>query len=265
MALDFDGSADFAVSLPNVQVGNGTIAGWINADALPASTDRDVICTFFRSIETEQFTTHDKQLYLNSAGILKARIYDGGVKTVASTSAVSTGTWHHVAMTIDGTNFRVWLDGANEGSMSAGASYTGYDTPKFAICGLPAALDDGESTRTRLNGKIAEFCIWDAALTTGEMGALASGAAPVMVRPSSIVGYWPLMLGGERPIGGADELTLTSSPPKSNHPRIIMPSAQVLQFPQPAAPTGRVMSSLAKNGGLAGKGGIAGKGGGLAG
>jgi len=33
----------------------------------------------------------------------------------------------------------------------------------------------------------------------------------------------------------------------------------------PPPPTGRIMSSLAKHGGLAGKGGIAGKGGGLAG
>lgn len=47
--------------------------------------------------------------------------FAGAARTVTGTTTVSTGAWHHAAVTRNGTAFRVWLDGNREATFTLGA------------------------------------------------------------------------------------------------------------------------------------------------
>jgi hypothetical protein len=75
-------------------------------------------------------------------------------------------------------------------------------------------------------GGIAEAAIWSVALTADEVASLASGAAPFMIRPASLVLYAPLI--GREAATEWDyfgpSITLNNSPAiGTDHPRIYRP------------------------------------------
>lgn len=214
MARDFDGVNDYATATGVPQVGNGTIACWIYIRTLPSASDAGIISTFYEEAQTEEFGTHDKQLILGSDGKLYTRIYDGAVKSTTGSTVMATGSWYHVGMTMDGTNLKGWVNGANEGSLAAGASFTGFTNPSLRLCGLTNSLGLAELARERHDGRIADFAIWSVALTAGEFAALAKGVSPLRVRPASLVAYWPLFgVGSAEPdaIGQSGNLVLNGT------------------------------------------------------
>lgn len=75
-------------------------------------------------------------------------------------------------------------------------------------------------------GDIAEAAIWGVALSASEMGLLAQGYAPSLIRPGSLLGYWPLS-GGQSPepdksIHARVPLVLVNNPPSVAHPPFII-------------------------------------------
>lgn len=190
MARNFDGSGDI-IDVPGASNATiGTIAAWIKADTLPPSTERDICWTYYLASESESFGTYDKALFLRSSGIVVAYVYDGATKRVASTSAISTGTWYHIAMTFSNADdFRVWFNGVNEATtVLAGDSFS-YLDPNFRLCGLTNTFDDGETTRSRLDGSIADLHIWTVVLNAEEVTQAMRGA---IVRPHQQILWLPL-------------------------------------------------------------------------
>jgi hypothetical protein len=88
------------------------------------------------------------------------------------------------------------------------------------------------------DGLVAEAAIWNVALTAADVAMLNKGYSPMMVRPSALLAYWPLM--GRYPteldLFGGFPLTLTNSPAQAAHPRIIYPARPQLYVPAAAAP-----------------------------
>jgi len=87
-------------------------------------------------------------------------------------------------------------------------------------------------------GEMAECGLWNAALTTAEIDSLNAGFSPLLIRPGSLVGYWPL--GGAfsdyiDPIG-SNTLSATGDPTAAAHPRIFYPTS-----PQIGVPSGTVV------------------------
>jgi len=77
------------------------------------------------------------------------------------------------------------------------------------------------------NGVIAEAAAYSVYLSAGDIASLAAGFSPSMVRPESLIGYWPL--GGAVSNDYADPfgqhtLTPTNTPTAADHPRIIYPT-----------------------------------------
>lgn len=77
------------------------------------------------------------------------------------------------------------------------------------------------------NGVIAEAAAYSVYLSAGDIASLAAGFSPSMVRPESLIGYWPL--GGSVSNDYADPfgqhtLTPTNTPTAADHPRIIYPT-----------------------------------------
>lgn len=137
----------------------------------------------------------------------------------------SVDTEYHVAGVWTTTTLRtVYVDGV------AGTSNTTSKVPTNLDRMSWGSIYFGSARRIPLEGTLAEAAVWNAALTDAEVAALAQGVSPLLIRPSALVNYPPFRLDDRDLMGG----TLTSSGDPaivSGHPNIIMPSAQILQFP----------------------------------
>jgi len=133
-----------------------SIAAWVNIAALPGSASSIVSMTGASSAI---------KLGLSSSQLRVLR--NDGVALV-STAAPSTGTWHHVAYTWDGTNNNLYVDGV------AVTSTTTHDSGAVtaAFIGATSAAADF------FNGSIDEVRIYDRALTATDVSALAFGQMP---------------------------------------------------------------------------------------
>ena len=99
--------------------------------------------------------------------------------------AMSSNVWHHVAVAGPGAAWLGYIDnvlttginanaiGAATGSTTIGKrTYSGFNNP--------------------WSGSIAHMAMWNVVLTAGEISGLSRGQLPYMVRPKSLVAYWPL-------------------------------------------------------------------------
>lgn len=149
-----------------------------------------------------------------------AQCYDGVAGgTAATTVAATLGAWNHAAGVFTNNSSRsAFLNGANK------VTETTTVTPNVA--GLTTYIGHNAYDANYLNGLLAEVGVWDVALSDDEVAALAKGFCPLLIRPQSLIAYWPLF-GNQSPEPdrwkNRYDLTLTGSPAKADHPRIYYP------------------------------------------
>ncbi len=143
--------------------------------------------------------------------------------------AETTGTWtanvwsHACGVWATGSSRYTYLDGADQGT-NTDACNPGQ-LGRMNVGGIIYGFGDpGQS----FSGRIAEAAIWSAALSNTEVGALAAGYCPLMVRPGDLAAYWPL--GGvfgrcdlDRSKNGYDLIPYIL-PGWADHPPVIYPS-----------------------------------------
>lgn len=155
-----------------------TIATWIRPDVLPAAVGMIVNKAVAGS--------NDGYGLGHTSAKPIVRVGNGGVQSATGATTITTGVWHHLAGTMSGTGasaLRVYLDGNQDGTGSAAAAMP--DTAAdFNIGGFSGNVQ-------MFDGRVAETCLWNVALTAAEILALAKGVSPLLVRPKNIVGYWP--------------------------------------------------------------------------
>lgn len=164
-------------------------------------------------------------LYVNTDGTVRAVTSDfiGGIQhigTAHTTGAVSDGVWAHCAAVFPSTSSRTaYLNGT--ASTAEGTTST-PQAGQLARTYIGAFI----SGSSLADGSIAEAAIWTAALDAAEIASLAAGVSPLMVRPTSLLCYWPLIgqYSPEIELRSRVELTLTNGPTASSHPLIIYPS-----------------------------------------
>lgn len=151
-------------------------------------------------------------LYLNGAA---ASCFVTGQNAAAGN--VSTNTWfHHAGVVASTTSLTSVLNG------SAGSTNTTLTTAS-----TPGSMYVGQGADGAIlswSGDIAEIAIWNVALTAAELTSLAAGISPLLIRPSALVSYMPL-LGRHSPeidLRGNMPLTVTGAT-ASDHPRVFMP------------------------------------------
>jgi Concanavalin A-like lectin/glucanases superfamily len=95
-----------------------------------------------------------------------------GANSATSTASIPAGTYTHVAATYDGTNIRLYINGALD-------STTAATTPgAIASNSLNAFIGAGREAGTAFGGQIDEFAIYRSTLTAGEIQAIyAAGSA----------------------------------------------------------------------------------------
>lgn len=110
---------------------------------------------------------NDRNIFMTGSGQISARIFDGSSKTVTSSAQVAAGTWNHVAITGNGSEFRLYVNGILDKTITAGNAITNYVTPELVL---------GLATRTSNNfaGQIHDVRMLNRAMSETEI-AIASG------------------------------------------------------------------------------------------
>ena len=165
-------------------------------------------------------------LYQSSDGTIVAQTTDASSASSAITSSAATaGVWTHTCAVFASSASRAaYINGGSKGTD------TGDKTPSGINRTILAARYAGVGTKELfLNGDLAEAAIWNVALDDAEVATLAAGVSPLVVRPSGLVAYWPLIgtTSPEIDIRGRTELTLNNTPTQAAHTRIFYPARPV--------------------------------------
>ncbi|RPI83494.1 MAG: LamG domain-containing protein, partial [Planctomycetaceae bacterium] len=97
-------------------------------------------------------------------------------ETVTSTHTFSSGAFHHVAGSYDGTTFRLYVNGAAEGEMALVKTNSFNSAYSWTIGATPSAIRSSGYPRT-WNGVIDEVDIFSRALADSEIQAIYAAGA----------------------------------------------------------------------------------------
>ena len=146
--LDFDGRNDYGQSTAILGgLSNVTLMAWVNLNSAFSSTG--VI------VGQDKF-----QLRIDSNR--KLQVNFNGANYTYNTVALSTSRWYHVAATYDGSNLKLYLNGALATTVSATGAIPG-DATLLTLGKNPAAND------TYFKGKIDEVRVFNTALTAAQV------------------------------------------------------------------------------------------------
>ena len=148
---------------------------------------------------------------------------DGTTGYVDTTGPFTANTWEHYCAVEAASNSRlVYINGGAEGTSSTEKSPDGAD--RVAV-GRTADSTPGDY----MSGTIAEVAIYQltgGAFTAQELGALAAGCSPRMVRSGELVAHWRLRTNTDlADTIGSYDLTAYNTPTTGTHPAIREPGA----------------------------------------
>lgn len=107
--------------------------------------------------------------------------------TATTSSGFTANTWFHgCAVFTSATSRAAYINGGNSGTNATSI------TP-LSIDRIGVGVLDRLTRANFANGLIADVGIWNVALTTSDIAALAAGHPPSKVRPQSLVRYLPLV------------------------------------------------------------------------
>ena len=182
-SLDFDGEADYVEIIDeSAMIANAdqmTLSGWI----YPRGPNADSWTQFdgFFGFRNE----FDADFYLLQLGNYKVegRLRSGdGVFTIATVeNSIISETWHHLALTYDGSNIILYIDGIEAGSTEASGQITNESVP------LTIGRLVFENTNFDLDGQVDEVSIWNLALTEQ---AIQDYMYADLTGEAGLVGYW---------------------------------------------------------------------------
>ena len=168
-SVDFDGIDD-RIELPAVDVnGTGlTLACWFNGNSLNNAP---------RLISKATATAGDAHVFMlgvtQSASVfrLRARIRIGGTATelIAPSGSIAPGEWRHAALTYDGTDMKLYLNGAEV----ATTGLTGAVDQDPAVPVAVGAQPPGAGPNF-LDGRIDDVRIYQRALAPFELAAIVN-------------------------------------------------------------------------------------------
>lgn len=188
MAWDFDGTDDYmeAALGANYDVPK-TLACWFNSDLTNAR--RNLISLASAGAGANESPCLNLQVD-STATIRALTSSTSGSNASLTTATFSLATWHHAAARFAGAASRIaYLDGV------AGTENTTSRATGGALDTLIVGRGSGGTYNSNapFNGRIAEVAVWDVALNTAEIAALAKGYKPSQIRPDKLLWYLPLV------------------------------------------------------------------------
>ena len=174
-----------------------TICAWVKLDPAYADNDARLVSKAVGIMEPD----HTWMLSLTTVGAdrrLRARLKTGGntATLIASSGNLSLGTWHHAAMTYNGSMLRLFLNGSDVGSTAKSGELTAGPAveiwlganPPTAYAPLRGLLDDVRIYNVAL----------DATTIQAVMNETPSGPPPVLQHAAGIDPHdWTIQVQGE--------------------------------------------------------------------
>ncbi|HSN49802.1 MAG TPA: LamG-like jellyroll fold domain-containing protein, partial [Bacteroidales bacterium] len=109
---------------------------------------------------------NDRNLFLESNGHVSARIFDGNSRIMTSSAVISADTWTYIAITGNGSSFKLYINGILDKTISTGTATSDFSTPEFIL---------GQATMTDsyFDGQISEVSSYNYAMTDSEIADLS--------------------------------------------------------------------------------------------
>ncbi len=225
MARSFNGSSDYLrISSTPVTGFPVTIAGWFYATTSGFQRPFTI-----GNGDTNQDERPLASVLLNypGAGNVSGQSWDGTTQALPAASGTFTAnTWTHAAYVNSASNNHViYRDGGNSGSDANNPTVPA--ATDVTVGRVNGSLNAGQY----LAGRAADWGVWDVALTADEIAALARGVSARLIRPQSLVGYYPLIgrTSPEIDLRGGRDLTVTGAT-QAEHPRIYQRSRRRTVF-----------------------------------
>ena len=163
--------------VPN-QVNTRQPFGWRNDDA-PATNFDATFSWDFPDSTIYKAATHR----VNAGSYVRCQIL----------SSPAANVWHHIAVTYDGVNIKIYLNGKLENTVAAAPQSVTHNP---IICWGAYNASTGFDTAF-----IAHGCVWSVALTAAEVDSLYNCTDPTTIQNASILSYVPLDAASDETIG----------------------------------------------------------------
>lgn len=234
MARDFDGSDDnLLVDVAAVTAYPFTISCWGNSDSTAGNAVLGCI------VDKDVGTVRHLLYHEGADNTIICQSSVGGSTALAETSTnIDTGVWYHACGVFAAAqDHRAFLNGGGKISDIINSAAIG------AVDRTAVGRSMDSTASAPYNGKLAEFAIWDVALTDAEVLILAAGFSPLLVRPQSLVHYVPLIgrTSPEIEIIRGNDMAITGAT-AFPHPPMIWPTQSLSGFaaaPAVALPVGK--------------------------
>jgi hypothetical protein len=205
--LDFDGTNDYATKGEPSTLGSYqfTVEGWIKWDGGGATassgsggvTGVPIIAKGFGEGDNPSGGTNiDANYFLaiatGTGNVLAADFEsstDSSNHPVFGVTPITTGVWHHVAATYNGSEWRLYLDGNLDATNTAGATPRGDSIQHF---GIGAAMNSTGVATGAFNGRIHDVRVWDHARSRAQ---IQTAMNQTITDGAGLLGSFPLAEG----------------------------------------------------------------------
>ena len=182
------------------------------------------------AIASDSGSGTSKQITLGagSSGKFQIRQKGGNATSGSAHYSNSNTTWFHLTgLFIASNNIKLYVNGSLDAeNTTANNNIADFADSNQLYIGTGNTGSGTDLASRTWEGGLAEVAAYTAELSAGEIAALAKGFSPLLVRPSALVGYWPL--GGPYapttidPVG-SNTLTANGGASAESHPKIIYP------------------------------------------
>ncbi len=209
-ARDFTATVGEYLGTPDIPDQSGatawTIAGWFIHDSQAGGVDE-----FFYKAADAGSTDFMQLFWLNGSTAYRTRWDINGTGRIidAPNTDITVGVWTHYACRFTGSVMTVFINGVSSGTPITGLS-GGLDN----VLGFTFGADVGAKP---MDGKLAEWAMWDRALPDNEIVALSNSMHPILLNPNQL--YLPMYGDSTEPdySGQGWSITINGTPGVFSH------------------------------------------------
>jgi len=169
-SMNFDGTDDYLTGsavTPTAQ--QGTISAWIKT----TNTGNSVV------LSQSDNTVADQCLFLRLQGANAAFGFVTGstISIKRGSTTINDGNWHHIVWWSDGTNWKIYVDGGDEGTLTSvtGSAQGLWLGDLTSSNNLAIGMRVRNTTDLVYNGNIDEVAIWDSTLSASQITNIYKG------------------------------------------------------------------------------------------